>query len=517
MYSESATMLRLKKIEEDPNTRFFDDAEENENPGAPFSLFADENPDQFSLNNSFLGSIPLAENDEDEEAVDLPESAERGSDIGIVTLYFKDMGRHRLLNREKEQELYRRISHRKAALTSVIFQLPLVHEELFRIEREVAAGKFDIGKFIHIPKDENAANIKKIKRQFSSVIRRVEEAKNDKMPRLRPATKKKLAEQLMRLKWSNGAINLLVELVQQANAKIVEAENTIRLLGKNRGPEVRRLRQVIAHVEESTGLSRSRLPRYVAGINRIRLRNQADKDLLVESNLRLVIKLAQRYANRGLHLLDLVQEGNIGLIKAVEKFEYERGNKFSTYASWWIKQSINRAIADQSRTIRIPVHLTETMERFTKTWKLLSQSLEREPFLDEVAAKMNLPLGKIINIQLLARLSLNPVSLDAPIGDDEESSLGELVADKEKEDLVNMINRKEEAEEVRKILSTLTAREEKIIRMRFGIDEGAEHTLEEVGNNFGLTRERIRQIEKEALHKLRQPICETLFHCSTER
>ena len=161
-----------------------------------------------------------------------------------------------------------------------------------------------------------------------------------------------------------------------------------------------------------------------------------EKNLLIEANLRLVIKLAQRYTNRGLHLLDLIQEGNIGLIKAVERFEYERGNKFSTYASWWIKQSINRAIADQSRTVRLPVHLTEMLDQFTRAHKALSQSLEREPFLHEIAVKMKLPISQLMNLQLLSRLSLQPVSLETPIGDDENTLLGELIEDGDQLDLL---------------------------------------------------------------------------------
>ncbi len=243
----------------------------------------------------------------------------------------------------------------------------------------------------------------------------------------------------------------------------------------------------------------------MAGINRLLSRNQKEKENLIESNLRLVIKLAQKYTNRGLHLLDLIQEGNIGLIKAVERFEYERGNKFSTYASWWIKQSINRAIADQSRTIRIPVHLTEALDRFIKTQQSLSQTLEREPFLDEIADEMNLSMSKVAKLQRLSMLALNPISLETPIGDNEESSLGEFIEGGEKMDLVHEMSRKEQFQKVRKVLSTLSPREEKIIRMRFGIGEKSEYTLEEVGRNFGLTRERIRQIEKEALKKLRQP------------
>jgi RNA polymerase primary sigma factor len=241
------------------------------------------------------------------------------------------------------------------------------------------------------------------------------------------------------------------------------------------------------------------------------LENQKEKDALIESNLRLVIKLAHRYNNRGLQLLDLIQEGNIGLMKAVDRFDYERGNKFSTYASWWIKQSINRALADQSRTVRIPVHLTEALERFMKARQSLSQTLEREPWGHEVAAAMNIPVARVVDLQMLARLALQPVSLETPIGEDEESSLGEFIEGGEKIDVVLELSKEEQSTQLRNVLSTLSPREQKVLRMRFGIDEETEYTLEEVGKSFGLTRERIRQIEKEALGKLRRPMQDKLL------
>lgn len=266
--------------------------------------------------------------------------------------------------------------------------------------------------------------------------------------------------------------------------------------------EIRAAKKKIAEAERDVGLPAEALARSLQIIRAGEEKAQDGKKRLIEANLRLVVSIAKRYTNRGLGFLDLVQEGNIGLMRAVEKFEYQRGYKFSTYATWWIRQSVSRAIADQARTIRIPVHMIETINKVVRSSRYLVQQLGREPTPEEIAAKMEMPLDKVRKV---LRIVKEPVSLETPIGDEEESSLGDFVEDRQTVSPADAAVYTSLEEQTRKVLATLTPREEQILRMRFGIGEKSDYTLEEVGQRFAVTRERIRQIEAKALRKLRHP------------